>query len=98
MITLIAGALAASVVIYAGVGWFLTSEAMAAGFQPTGIPGTVKTALAVAAVALLLIAPVVERQVREGGKGAHPAGALAAFRMSVVAGFALREAAALSDW
>lgn len=92
LLAVIAGALAASVLVYAGVGWFLTSEAMAAGFEPAGLPGSVSTALAVAGVALLLLAPFVERKLREG---APPAEAVAAFRRATVVGFALREAAAL---
>lgn len=94
-LTLIAGALAASVVVYAGIAWFFTSEAVAVGFEPSGLPGTVSVALAVAAVALLLIAPVVERKLRERGRGAALARAVADFRLSVIVGFALREAAVL---
>lgn len=95
LLAVIAGALAASVLVYAGVGWFLTSEAMAAGFEPAGLPGSVSTALGVAGFALLLIAPVVERKLREASRGAAPAEAVAAFRRATVVGFALREAAAL---
>jgi hypothetical protein len=95
LLALVAGALAASVVIYAGIAWFLTSEAMAAGFEPAGLPGSVGLALAVAGVALLIVAPVVQRKVRESARGTTPAGAVNAFRVSTVVGFALREAAAV---
>lgn len=95
LLTLVAGALAASVVIYAGIAWFLTSEAMAAGFEPAGLPGGVGLALAVGGVALLVVAPVVQRKVRESARGTTPTGAVNAFRVSTIVGFALREAAAV---
>lgn len=94
-LALVAGALAASVVVYAGIAWFLTSEAVAAGFEPAGLAGSARAALIVGGLVMLLVAPLVEKRIRESGRGAAPAQALSVFRTATVVGFALREAAAL---
>lgn len=91
----LAGALAASVVIYAGIAWFFTSEAVAAGFEPAGLPEPLPWVFAGLGLALLLVAPLVEARIKAGGAGAHPDRALATFRTGTIVGFALREAAAL---
>lgn len=93
---ILAGALAASVVIYAGIAWFLTSEAAAVGFEPVGLPAPFPWVLAGLGVALLLAAPLVESRIRAAGSGKAPDRAIAAFRTATLVGFALREAAAVS--
>lgn len=94
-LAILAGALAASVVIYAGVAWFLTSEAMAAGFQPPGLPAPWPAALAVLGVVLLLVAPVIESRLRAGTAGEGGKRAVEAFRTATLVGFAVRETAAV---
>jgi hypothetical protein len=92
---LLAGAFAASVVVYAGIAWFLTGEAAAAGFVPPGLPEPLPWVLAGAAIALLLVAPLAEARLRSAGAGQPPERALSAFRLATVVGLAMREAAAL---
>lgn len=94
-LTILAGALAASVAIYPGIAWFLTSEAMAAGFQPPGPPAPWPTVLAGLGVVLLLVAPVIERRIRAGSAGEGPDRAVQAFRTATLTGFAVRETAAV---
>lgn len=84
----IAGALAASVLVYAGFAWFITGEAVGAGYSPPGLAKPWPTILAGVGVALLFAAPVVERAIRSRG-------AADAYRTALIAGFALREAAAV---
>lgn len=91
----LAGALAASVLIYSGIAWFLTGEAAAVGFEPPGLPHPWPWVLAGIGVALLLVAPLLEARIKAAGAGKAPDRSLAAFRTATVVGFALREAAAV---
>lgn len=92
---ILAGALAASVLVYAGVAWFLTSEAAAAGLEPTGLPEPLPWVFLGLGVVLLLAAPLVEGRIRAAGAGREPDQTVAAFRTATIVGFALREAAAV---
>lgn len=102
---MIAGALAAAVVVYAVVAWlvvdFFGGEALAGGLAAP-LPGV----LVVLAAAVLLAAPVVERRImappRPGTAEAADAAAAGAaasvverYRLAKLVGFALREAAAV---
>lgn len=91
----LAGALAASVLVYAGVAWFLTSEAAAVGLEPTGLPDPLPWVFLGLGIVMLLAAPLVEARIRAAGAGRKPAQAVAAFRTATIVGFALREAAAV---
>lgn len=95
VLRVVAGALAGSVLVYAGVAWFLTSEAAAVGFEPAGLPDPLPWVLFGLGLALLLVAPAVEARIRSAGGDQEPRQALATFRTATVAGFALREAAAV---
>lgn len=96
----IAGAMAAAVVVYAVVAWvvvdFLGGEALAGGLAAP-VPGV----LVVVAAAVLLTAPVVERRImappRPGTGVAVGAAAsvVERYRLAKLVGFALREAAAV---
>lgn len=94
-LAILAGALAASVVVYPGVAWFLTSEAMGAGFEPPGLPAPVPAVLAGLGVVLLLVAPMIEARLRAGTAGEGGDRAMQGFRTATLVGFALREAAAI---
>jgi hypothetical protein len=96
----IAGALAAAVVVYAVVAWvvvdFFGGEALAGGLAAP-VPGV----LVAVAAGVLLIAPAVERRImappRAGTDEAAGAAASVAerYRLAKLVGFALREAAAV---
>ena len=92
---ILAGAFAASVVVYPGIAWFLTSEAMDAGFQPPGLPAPLPAVLAGVGVVLLLVAPWIEGRLRAGTAGVGGDRAVQAYRTAILVGFALREAAAV---
>lgn len=95
VLQVVAGALAASVVIYAGVAWFLTTEAAGAGLEARGLPALWARFLAVCGIGLILVAPLVERRIRASGKGQELGSGLSEYRTAVLVGFALREAASL---
>lgn len=94
----IAGALAAAVVVYAVVAWlvveFFGHEVLAGGL-PAPLPGVLVTV----AAALLLLAPAVERRMlarsRRPASAAPPDDLAERYRTAKVAGFALRELAAV---
>ncbi|MFP3939459.1 MAG: hypothetical protein ACLF0P_04055 [Thermoanaerobaculia bacterium] len=94
-LAILAGALAASVVVYPGIAWFLTSEASDAGFQPSGLPAPLPAILAGLGIVLLLVAPVVEGRLRSGTAGEGGERAVQGFRTATLVGFALRETAAV---
>lgn len=98
----IAGAMAAAVVVYAVVAWvvvdLLGGEGLAGGLAAP-VPGV----LVVVAAAVLLVAPVVERRMmappRADSRSAEDADGAASvverYRLAKLVGFALREAAAV---
>lgn len=89
------GALASSVVIYAGVAWFVTSGSGAGGDQPARLPLAVIGVLAALALFDLVVAPLIERHLAGGGGGGDLDAALATYRRAKIVGFAFREAAAV---
>lgn len=95
VLQVVAGALAASVVIYAGVAWFLTTEAFGADLGPQGLPAFWPRFLAVCGIGLILVAPLVERRIRAAGRGEEMGEGLSEYRTAVLVGFALREAASV---
>lgn len=94
-LTILAGAFAASVLIYPGVAWFLTSEAMGVGFEPPGLPAPGPALLAGVGIVLLLVAPLIESRLRTGTAGEGWEGSAQGFRTATLVGFALRETTAV---
>lgn len=98
----IAGALAAAVVVYAVVAWVVADLLGGEGLTG-GLAAPVPGVLVAVAAAVLLVAPVVERRViappRGGSRPAADADGAASvverYRLAKLVGFALREAAAV---
>jgi len=92
----LSGALAASVLVYAGVAWYMTSGVGGAPAEPVELPGIAVVFLAFLAVFDLVIAPVIERALSAGGGGGQDLdSAVATYRRAKLVGFAFREAAAV---
>lgn len=98
-VQVIAGALAAAVVVYAVVAW-LVVETFGGETLAGGLPAPLPGVLVAVAAGLLLLAPVVERRIfapaRPGvGAAARAADPAERYRLAKLVGFALREAAAV---
>lgn len=99
----IAGALAAAVVVYAVVAWVVV-EVLGGEVLAGGLAAPLPGVLVVAAAVVLLAAPVVERRImappRPGtaetvGAAGAAASVVERYRLAKLVGFALREAAAV---
>lgn len=92
-VRVVAGALAASVLGYAGLVWFLVGRP---GYEPIGLSGVMVAVLAALGVFDLLLAPVIERSILANAAGRPEVEqAVAEYRKGKLAGFAFREAAAV---
>lgn len=92
-VRIVAGALAASVPVYAVVVWLVVGRP---GYEPMGLPGVMVAVLAALGVFDLLLAPVIERSILANAAGRPDVEqAVAEYRKAKLAGFAFREAAAV---
>lgn len=89
----LAGAMAAAGGVYALVAWLVVEVIEGGEGLAGGLPAPWPGALVAVAAAMLLAAPMVERRVAAGGGEA--ADLFERYRRAKVAGFALREAAAV---
>ena len=94
---LICGALAAATVVYAGVGWVVVARDTLE-LPPLARPGALALSMAVAAVLLVLAAPLCQRLVaedREARQSMMPSVPFETYRQAIIVAFALREGAAV---
>lgn len=94
---IICGALAAATAAYAGMGWFLVTNG---SFELPRLakPGGLALILSVAAVLLLLAAPLAQRllaQDRDSRRRSMPVVPFETYRQAIIVAFALREGAAI---